>query len=77
MKTLHKKVSHLRPHNWKDSGAIGSLLLNVVFFVFLLILSALVSVIVAVTGFIGVALAYLSSPFFALLSLRRQTPKMD
>jgi hypothetical protein len=77
MKMLHKKTSHLQAHHWKDIGAIGSLLTDGIFFVFLLVVSVFVSVIMAIVGFIGVALAYLSSPALALLSLCQRTPKTD
>jgi hypothetical protein len=73
MKTLYKKASHLRTHTWKDIGGIGGLLLDGVFFVFLLIVSAIVLAI----GAIAVALDYLFSPLLALLSLCRRTRKID
>jgi hypothetical protein len=71
MKTLYKKASHLRAHLWKDIGGIGGLLLDWAFFVFLLIVSA----IVLVVGSIIVVLDYLFSPLLALMSLGRGTQK--
>jgi AraC-like DNA-binding protein len=41
MKTLYKKASHLRAHTWKDIGGIGGLLLDMAFFVFLVVVSVI------------------------------------
>ena len=73
MKTLCKKASHIRAHTWIDIGGIGGLLLDGVFFIFLL----LVSVIVLAIGAVAVALDYLFSPVLALMSLSRPTHKID
>jgi hypothetical protein len=73
MITLYKKASHLRAHIWKDIGGIGGLLLDGAFFVFLLIVSA----IVLLMGGIVVVLDYLFSPVLALMSLRRGSQKRN
>ena len=65
MKTLYQKASHLRSHTWKDIGGFGGLLLDVVFFIFLLIMSA----IVLSVGAIVIALDYLFRPVLNLMSL--------
>ncbi len=67
MKALYKKASHLRAHTWKDVGGIGGLLIDGAFFVFLLVMSA----VVLVAGSIFVVLDYLFSPLLGLLGTFR------
>jgi len=67
MKTICKKASHLKAHTWRDIGGIGGLLLDEAFFVLLVVVSTIMTII----GFIGVALAYLFFPVIALLSALR------
>lgn len=73
MKTLYKKASHLRAHTWKDVGGVGGILLDLTFFVFLLV----VSVIVIVIGSIAVMLDFLFSPLLTLLTMGRRSPKKE
>ena len=73
MKTLYKKASHLRAHTWKDIGGLGGLLLDGAFFVFLLVVSALV----VLAGALAVVLDYLVSPVLALISRGRSTRPAD
>jgi hypothetical protein len=73
MKTLYKKASHLRAHTWKDIGGVGGLLLDAVFFVFLLVVSA----VVLLFGVIAVVLDYLFSPALGLLSRCGGSQKKD
>ncbi len=55
MKTLYQKASHLRSHTWKDIGGLGGLLLDAAFFIFLLIISA----VMLLVGIVAVVLDYL------------------
>jgi hypothetical protein len=71
MKTLYQKASHLRAHTWKDIGGFGGLLLDAAFFVFLLVMSA----IVLVVGAILIAFDYLFRPVLTLMSLSRRSKK--
>jgi hypothetical protein len=71
MKTLYKKAAHLRAHTWKDIGGLGGLLLNLAFFVFLLIVSFFVSLFLLSVGVVALVLDYVVYPLLALLSLGR------
>ena len=73
MKTLYKKASHLRAHTWKDIGGVRGLVLDMTFFVFLVF----VSVIMTIVGFIGVVLAFVFSPVLALVSYCGKRQKKD
>jgi hypothetical protein len=64
MQTLYQKASHSRSHTWKDIGGLGGLLLDGAFFIFLLIMSA----IVLTAGVIALVCDYLIRPVLALLS---------
>ena len=65
MKTLFKKTSHIRSaHTWKDIGGLRGLILDAVFFVFVLLAAGLTIVL----GFIFLLLDYAAWPFLALLS---------
>jgi hypothetical protein len=65
MKTLYKKASLLRAHAWDDVNCIGAFLLDCAFFVFLLIMSA----IILLVGVVIVAFDYCFSAVMTLLSL--------
>jgi len=73
MKKLYQKASHLRAHTWKDIGGFGGFLLDVAFFVFLLIMSAIVLLVVAIV----LALDYLFRPVLSLMSLSRGSQKRN
>lgn len=65
MKAHSKKASHLRAHTWKDIGGMAGLLLDGVFFAFLIVASVMMTGL----GVIGVILAYLTWPIVTLLSI--------
>jgi len=73
MKTLYKKATRIRAHTWKDIGGIPGLLVDGVFFLFLLMAAAFM----VLLGLGALLLDYLINPFISLLGLLRKNQEVE